>query len=120
MTSGTGSEPKPTCIDCDKGATHGVWDKWGMKFHFWVCDNHSKAYICDGFYVRGLTHCVQEVKMDGQLEQIYNEINFLHARTEEHVWSRSLTKYDGDFIGIMGKKLQEITNSLYRYNHKEG
>jgi hypothetical protein len=57
--------------------------------------------------------------MDRQLEQIYNEMNFLHSRMEEHMWSRSLTKYDSDFIGIIEKKLQEISNSLYRYNHKE-
>jgi len=43
------------CVDCEKVATHEVWNPIVWMKVLYVCKEHSRNYIRDGFYIRAMT-----------------------------------------------------------------
>ena len=57
--------------------------------------------------------------MDKNERQHYEDIQRLHARFNEHTWSRRQTIYDSKMIAWLDKELQIIENEAYHLFHDE-
>lgn len=53
------------------------------------------------------------------IDYIYVEALRLHTMLDRHNWSKRTTQCDADIINTALKKIMEIANALYLFNHPE-
>jgi len=55
--------------------------------------------------------------MNDNYTQHYNNCNHLITIFDEHYWGKSITRKDGEFLGLFSKKLQDLCNEAFTFTN---